>query len=99
MPHYSILELPFPNTYPELNTSIQFPFAGTRVLCWGPRHWNSSQGLREKGNCKVGLAWIQTCKVESVQDFATNVIMKQWHSHLDAQIRLLNLPCMSIHCC
>ena len=30
-------------------------------------------------------------KVESVQDFTTKVIMKQWHSHLDAQMRLLDL--------
>ena len=33
-----------------------------RVLCWGSRHWNYSQGLREKGSCKIGLAWSSCMK-------------------------------------
>ena len=41
-----------------------------RVLCWGSRHWNSSQGLREKGSCKVGLAQ-SSCMQEETESMCS----------------------------
>ena len=38
---------------------------------------------------------LYTYKLGSVQDFATNVITKQWNTPYEDRLRLLNLPCLS----